>query len=118
MFSEKNNNQQTINTMEKSIKQNVNNNNSFKIGDFELYEIEETDFFEALADFDSLPKNIQDKLLPVYEVINAPDETWTPIIQEGDSSYKGCADLIEALETIGWTCDYGLDGLPIELQPL
>ena len=87
-------------------------------GDFELYEIEETDFFEALADFDSLPKNIQDKLLPVYEVINAPDETWTPIIQEGDSSYKGCADLIEALETIGWTCDYGLDGTPIDLQPL
>ena len=87
-------------------------------GDFELYEIEEIDYFEVLADFDNLPDNIQAKLLPVYEVINAPDETWTPIIQEGDSNYKGCADLIEALETIGWTCDYGLDGLPIELQPL
>ena len=87
-------------------------------GDFELYEIEEIDYFEVLADFDNLPDNIQAKLLPVYEVINAPDETWTPIIQEGDSNYKGCADLIEALETIGWTCDYELDGLPINLQPL
>ena len=87
-------------------------------GDFELYEIEEIDYFEVLADFDNLPDNIQAKLLPVYEVINAPDETWTPIIQEGDSSYKGCSDLLNALETIGWTCDYGLDGTPIDLQPL
>lgn len=87
-------------------------------GDFELYEIEEIDYFELLADFDNLPDDIQAKLLTVYELINAPDKTWTPIIQEGDSNYKGCSDLLNALETIGWTCDYGLDGTPIDLQPL
>lgn len=76
------------------------------------------DYLEILADFDTLPANQQKELKQVNDLINAPDKTWTPVIQEGESSYQGCADLVEALEKIGWTCDYGLDGTPIDLQPL
>jgi hypothetical protein len=76
------------------------------------------DYLEILADFDTLPTEQQEQLKQVNDLINAPNMTWTPIIQEGEQDYKACADLVEALEKIGWTCDYGLDGTPIDLQPL
>ena len=76
------------------------------------------DYFETLADFDTLPTEQQEQLKQVNDLINAPDMPWTAIIQEGEQGYEGCAELVEALEQIGWTCDYGLDGTPIDLQPL
>ena len=80
--------------------------------------MEAIDYFEILADYNSLSADEQKELKQVYDLINEPDRTWTPIIQQGDASYEGCADLLIALEEIGWTFDYGLDGQPIELQPL
>jgi hypothetical protein len=74
-------------------------------------------YFEILADFDTLPEAQQSELRQVNDLINDPDASWAEVMQ-GDSDYQGCADLVEALEKIGWTCDYGLDGQPIDLQPL
>ena len=76
------------------------------------------DYFEILADYDTLSAKQRNELKEVYELINAPDMLWSDTIQKGDASYKGCAALVEALEQIGWTCDYGLDGMPIDLQPM
>jgi hypothetical protein len=75
-------------------------------------------YFEILADFDTLPEAQQNELRQVNDLINNPDASWAEIMQEGSGSYIACSDLVEALEQIGWTCDYGLDGQPIDLQPL
>jgi len=76
------------------------------------------DYFEILADFDTLPEAQQKELRQVNDLINNPDASWAEIMQEGNGSYIACADLVEALEQIGWTCEFGLDGQPIDLQPL
>lgn len=79
--------------------------------------MQQTDYFEILADFDSLPEQQQNELRQVNDLINNPEASWAELMQ-GDASYQACADLVAALEKIGWTCDYGLDGTPIDLQPL
>jgi hypothetical protein len=33
-------------------------------------------------------------------------------------SYDACEALMEELKEHGWTCDYGLDGVPFGLQPI
>jgi hypothetical protein len=76
------------------------------------------DYFEILADFDTLPQGQQNELRQVNDLINNPDASWAEVMLQGESCYLACSDLVEALEQIGWTCDYGLDGQPIDLQPL
>lgn len=63
-------------------------------------EIENADL---LDDFDSLP-------IEVKEVLD--------IYCTGDNDYKNCKKLVKHLETIGYTCDYGLDGEPYNLRKL
>lgn len=36
----------------------------------------------------------------------------------GENSYDQCRALIEALEPLGYTCDYGLDGQPYDLTKI
>ena len=76
------------------------------------------DYFEILADFDTLPEAQQNELRQVNDLINNPDASWAEVMLQGESSYLACSDLVEALEQIGWTCEFGLDGQPIDLQPL
>lgn len=38
--------------------------------------------------------------------------------EEMDNSYTMCRNLIEELEPHGYTCDYGLDGIPYELKKI
>jgi hypothetical protein len=38
--------------------------------------------------------------------------------EEADTCYKMCQSLIEELEQVGYTCDYGLDGIPYELTKI
>jgi hypothetical protein len=38
--------------------------------------------------------------------------------EEMDTCYEMCRNLIEELEPHGYTCDYGLDGIPYELQKI
>jgi len=35
-----------------------------------------------------------------------------------DNSYETCDELVKSLESIGYTCDYGLDAIPYELKKL
>jgi hypothetical protein len=38
--------------------------------------------------------------------------------EEMGTSYDTCHKLIKDLEQVGYTCDYGLDGIPYELQKI
>jgi hypothetical protein len=38
--------------------------------------------------------------------------------EEMDTCYEMCQNLIEELEPHGYTCDYGLDGIPYELTTI
>jgi hypothetical protein len=35
-----------------------------------------------------------------------------------DETYENCNNLITELESIGYTCDYGLDTIPFDLKKL
>jgi len=37
---------------------------------------------------------------------------------EMDNTYTNCGDLIDELESVGYTCDYGLDAEPYGLRPM
>ena len=37
---------------------------------------------------------------------------------EMDTTYENCNTLIQDLEKVGYTCDYGLDGVPYELKKI
>ena len=50
-----------------------------------------------------LPKNVQ-KILEKNENM--------------DLNYTSCRNLIDQLEAVGYTCDYGLDAIPIYLRQL
>jgi hypothetical protein len=38
--------------------------------------------------------------------------------EEMDTCYEMCQNLIKELEPHGYTCDYGLDGIPYELTTI
>ena len=35
-----------------------------------------------------------------------------------DNTYENCDELIIDLEKVGYTCDYGLDGVPFDLRKI
>lgn len=35
---------------------------------------------------------------------------------ECENDYESCGNLVEELESVGWTCDYGLDAEPYGLR--
>jgi hypothetical protein len=37
---------------------------------------------------------------------------------DGDNTYDKCAELVAELETVGYTCEYGLDAEPYDLQKI
>jgi hypothetical protein len=59
--------------------------------------MEVTDLFE---DVKSLPQVVQD-VLEAFE--------------EMDNTYIACEELVDALEAVGYTCEYGLDAIPYNL---
>lgn len=58
------------------------------------------DLFE---DYESLPSEVN-------EIIAEFDEV--------EPSYNNCDELIKKLNTVGYTCEYGLDACPINLKKL
>lgn len=56
------------------------------------------DLFEC---YNTLPMSVQ-------EVLHKHSEM--------DNDYQNCEDLIKELNEVGYTCDYGLDGIPYELK--
>ncbi len=56
------------------------------------------DLFEQ---FETLPQEVQDVL----------NEYWF-----AENDYDTCMDLVEHLEKVGYTCDYGLDAVPFNLR--
>ena len=61
---------------------------------------DEVDLFE---DHENLPKEVQDVLDKFCD---------------GDNSYEKCRALIDALQPIGYTCEYGLSGEPYGLKKI
>jgi len=35
-----------------------------------------------------------------------------------DFNYNNCSDLVDELEEVGYTCEYGLDAIPYDLRKL
>jgi hypothetical protein len=60
----------------------------------------EKDLFETL---DLVPQEVRN-IIEKYE--------------EAGANYKMCQNLIKELEQVGYTCDFGLDGVPYELKQL
>jgi len=52
---------------------------------------------------EELPQEVQD-------VINS--------FAQADTTYETCDNLIEALNKVGYTCEYGLDAVPYDLMKL
>jgi hypothetical protein len=65
-----------------------------------LEQKEEIDWFQH---HELLPKEVQKVLL----------EHCT-----GENSYEACQRLIQELEPLGWTCEYGLDAEPYNLRKI
>ena len=63
-------------------------------------EEETIDLFEQ---YETLPKEVQDVLEQFCD---------------GENSYEQCRALIDALEPLGYTCEYGLDGQPYSLRKM
>jgi hypothetical protein len=61
------------------------------------------DFKDMFAYYDELPIEIQ-MILDKYV--------------EMDFTYENCGNLIDELEVLGWTCEYGLDAEPYDLRQL
>lgn len=59
-----------------------------------------TDLFETP---ELLPQEVQDILSKYAEL---------------DETYENCEKLISELNEVGYTCDYGLDAVPYELEKL
>jgi hypothetical protein len=62
-------------------------------------ECNEGDLFDSI---DSLPESIQNILFAFWD--------------KSTSGYKESNELIDTLESLGYTCSYGLDGEPIKLK--
>jgi hypothetical protein len=37
---------------------------------------------------------------------------------EMDNSYQNCSELVQELNSVGYTCDYGLDAEPFDLRKI
>jgi hypothetical protein len=72
--------------------------------DFDENEI--VDLFEE--DFKNLPENLIVILEKYYQLFNTSDSC----------KYKLCKEMLEEVEKIGYTLDYGLDGEPYDLRLL
>ena len=56
-----------------------------------------------MTEYDSLPDNVK-------KILNTSDENKDP--------YYECERLLNELKLIGWTFEYGLDGIPYSLKTL
>jgi len=52
---------------------------------------------------ETLPQEVQDVLMK---------------FSEHEQTYETCANLVSELELVGYTCDYGLDASPYELEKI
>ena len=61
---------------------------------------EEIDLFE---DFDNLPSDVQAIIMK---------------FEDSEQDYNNCQALVEALEEVGYTCEYGLTAVPYNLRKI
>jgi hypothetical protein len=61
------------------------------------------DFKDMFAHYDELPTEIKEVLDKYAEM---------------DNTYENCGNLVDELEVLGWTCEYGLDAEPYDLRQL
>ncbi len=84
-------------------KENIHNNLKDFVIDWEGYvydENEELDLFEFPQ---LIPANVQ-------QIIDS--------FSHEENEYDVCEDLVSALESVGYTCDYDLDGIPCDLKKI
>lgn len=57
-------------------------------------------------------------LFETYEVLPKEVQLVLEKHQNDDAEYDNCEELIKDLNEVGYTCDYGLDGVPYDLKKL
>ena len=57
-------------------------------------------------------------LFEIYETLPMEVQEVINNFSEKDNDYDNCAQLVEELEAVGYTCDYGLDASPYDLKQL
>jgi hypothetical protein len=57
-------------------------------------------------------------LFETPEVLPANVRTLIDKFSEMDATYENCNTLVQELNKIGYTCEYGLDAIPYELKQL
>lgn len=57
-------------------------------------------------------------LFEIYETLPMEVQVVINNFSEKDTTYDNCAKLVEELEAVGYTCDYGLDASPYDLKQI
>ena len=57
-------------------------------------------------------------LFEIYETLPMEVQEVINNFSEKDNDYDNCAQLVEELEAVGYTCDYGLDASPYDLKQI
>lgn len=51
-----------------------------------------------------------------YELLPIEVQAILDKYSEKENDYENCSNLVDELEQVGWTCDYGLDAEPFNLR--
>jgi hypothetical protein len=65
-----------------------------------------------------LNKEIMADMFEHYEELPTEVQAILDKYSEMDNTYENCGNLVGELETIGWTCEYGLSAEPYDLRRL
>ena len=57
-------------------------------------------------------------LFEIYETLPMEVQEVINNFSEKDNDYENCAKLVEELNAVGYTCDYGLDASPYDLKQI
>ena len=57
-------------------------------------------------------------LFECYEILPLEVRQILTKHENEDGTYENCEELIKDLNKVGFTCDYGLDGVPFDLKEL
>lgn len=78
-------------------------------------------YAKGTADFKSWKAAFIDAMPDLFEDYDSlPDDVKTVLDRytDSDTNYENCALLVQELNAIGYTCEYGLDAEPFKLRKL
>lgn len=58
------------------------------------------------------------ELFEIYDELPFEVQVILDKFSECDNNYETCGDLVDELESVGWTCEFGLGAEPYDLRRL